>query len=331
MLNINNDVIDILLDKYKDHQIADKLYKYINKGGNGIVYKVDDMAIKIYVEYDMDTVLKEFYVMGILQELSGINRNIINIYNYYLSLSKPVLTMEYLDGDLQKWTNKMIHNKFNLDNDDIDKEWISMIFQVTYGMLFLNKLGILHNDAKPKNIMYNNNNRHISSEYKINGKTYTITSNFTFKIADFGGIMIVGSTLNDMTNDEIKRKIKNRSDLWELSRIFYRVLTDYAKIQYKMNTIMEYVNNDGDYYKYYSNEKNKIWSKMKKYPIHIKESYLLRSLIYYGLENNIIDIDSIINTYQLKFPSKKVLDLLSRLIDTSITDLPSYIYQHVKK
>jgi hypothetical protein len=325
---IDNTTIKILIDEYKDHTHNGMHYKYVGKGGEGVIYRCNNKIIKIYIRIDIKVVIKEFYVVGILQELNAINDNIINVYHYYLSLSNPVMIMSEMDGNLKDWCEIMIKNKNNEKNNEKELEilWLSMIFQVSYGFLFLNKLKILHSDAKPKNILYIKQNDNafgqgtIFNEYKNNGTKYRVPTNCLFKIADFGAVQIMGSSLNKMDDIEIQQKIDNRDDLKELSRIIYRILVDYAIKMYDISYIKEkYINNDNmDYTKYYNEETKHINTdiELKKLPSKIKESMLLRSLLYYGIENDIIDKHDIIKKNSLIMPSDTVIFILDRLIDS---------------
>ncbi len=313
---INNTLIKQLTKTRYDQIIENKQYKFIGKGGDGVIYSFDDIIIKIYTRFDMDLIFKEFYVVGLLQEVDSINLNIIIVYRYYLSLSNPVLLMEKMDGNLSTWSDAMIRNAYNMSNNELEISWLSMIFQVSYGFVFLNQLRVLHNDAKPKNVLFLKQNE-IYHNYQINNKTYKIPINNLFKIADFGAIQIIGSTLNKMSDMEIQQKIDNRSDLKELSRIIFRLMVDYAKKTYDIKTINPYIEKNDDFRKYRDVQIKEIEMNpgLKKLPQQQKNNYLLRSLLYYGLENKIIDQSDIIIKNRLIMPSDKVLRTLDALID----------------
>jgi hypothetical protein len=325
-IKIDDILIAKLLSKRADHTINNKKYQYIGKGGDGVIYRLNDRAIKIYLKYDINSIVKDFYVVGILQELKKINMNVIQIDNYYLSLSNPVMIMKYMTGDLSKWSTEMIQNKESLSDDELEKNWLSMIFQVSYGFRFLNKIGILHNDGKPKNIMYEktdivNYSKDKYKNYTINGKEYKIPINYIFKIADFGAVQLKGSSLNKLSDFEISSAIEKREDLRELSRIIFRLLVDFANRTYNLKDILRYVEKDNAYKIYYKEQKRDISEKLKTYSRKVKDRFLFRSLLYYGLENNVLDQSVIINKFSLIMPSKKVLKLLDSLIDPEISDL----------
>lgn len=322
-----NNIVDTLLKNYVDHDIDGVVFNYIGKGGEGIVYKFTDPidktqnVAKIYTTNDMNSIMKEFYVVGVLQELRYVNRNVVKVHDYYLSLKRPVLVMEMMDGTLSEWADEMLQNKNNLSIDQLNTLWLSMIFQVTYGILFLNRLNILHNDTKSKNILYRDHNKEQTSEYVIEGVKYMIPSRYQFKIADFGAIQIIGSSLNKLTDEEIKKQIQQRQDLYELSRLLYRVLVNYGKNYYGWDQINPLMNSNTRYKKYHDDEKRNIDKTLGHMPYKIKNNMLLRSMIYYGIENDIIDKEEIIKKYSLHMPSKRVWDILDKLVDLNVKNV----------
>jgi len=320
---IDNNIISKLLGSFTDHTINNEFYKYLGKGGDGVVYLFGKYVVKIYAKIIINYILKEFYVVGLLQELDAINKNIIHVYKYYLSLNNPVIIMEYMKGDLTEWCDDMVVNKYNLSKNELDLTWMSMIFQVTYGIMFINRLGILHSDATPKNILYNTSTSEKNSAkiYKVNNTGFRIPFNYVFKIADFGRIQILGSTLNEETTEEIKVKLKSRNDLYGLSRVLHRVLVNYGRNDYNWNKINSMVNSSEKFKQY----KNESYEKLKNQCAHLsqqtKNILLLRSLIYYAIENDVIDKNEIIEKYSLVWPSDNVLNTLDGLTNSNIENV----------
>ena len=324
---INNDVIKKLLSKYTTHTINDDIYYYVGKGGEGVVYKLDDKVIKIYTKVEMEMIIQEFYVFGLLQELEALNKNVVQMYKYYLSLSNPVIIMELMDGDLTKWCDMMVKNTDPsvkiLTDKEFDQQWLGMIFQVTYGLMFLNHLKILHTDTKAKNILYEKtaNFSTDTNEYKIANKIYDVPSMFQFKISDFGAIQIVGSGSNRMTDDEIISRIKKRTDLYELSRILYRVVVNYGINDYDWTNINEIIKSDISHREYYDNEKKHLDKELSHVPQKVRDKMLLRSMIYYSIENDIISKDEIIKKHSLRMPSNSINAVLDKLTDLDIKNV----------
>jgi serine/threonine protein kinase len=207
----------------------------------------------------------------------------------------------------------MINNKLKLSLEKLDEYWLSMIFQVSRGLLFLNSINVLHNDAKPKNILYNKTKTETFNTYFINNVKYKINTNFIFKIADFGKIQIKGSVHNDMTVHMLDEKLKHRDDLRELSRIIFRFLVNYGKKIYSIDNLMDYIKKNNKYKIYYDEQKEEISRNLTNYPDKIKNDFLYRSLLYYGIENNILDKKRIIQKFSLTLPSDKVMNILDSL------------------
>ena len=310
-MKINNLIIDILIKSKKDSIVDGKRYRYISKGGEGLIYEYDNKIIKIYVKYNINIVIKEFYVIGLFNELDiELNRNIITMDKYYLSTKNPVLIMEKMDGTLDEWINIIIKNN-KLTKVEVDNLWLSMIFQITYGTYVLNKLNILHNDMTTKNILYKINKKPVSKKYIINGISYDVPETYIFKIADFGKVQILYTSLNILSDREIKDRIDKHSDLYELSRIIYRIFVNYSS-----SFDFDIIESNAEFKKYRMFKKNEINEKMKNYPESIKNKMLNRSLIYYAIENDIIDKNEIIKKHSLILPSSKVIKILDSLIGT---------------
>ena len=310
---ISNLIIDVLIKSKKNSTVDGKTYKYITKGGEGLIYEYNNKIIKIYIKYDINIVIKEFYVIGLLNELDReLHKNIITMDKYYLSTINPVLIMERMDGTLQEWINIIIKNN-KLTQDEIDNLWMSMIFQVTYGVYVLNKLNIVHNDMIPKNILYKFNKDNVSEKYNIDGIIYEVPVTYIFKIADFGRVQILNTSLNILSNGEIKDKLDKRDDLYKLSRIIYRIFVNYSyDVDY--NKLNKLIDKNEEFKKYRTNKKNEF---MNNYQGSIKNKLFVRSLIYYAIENDIIDKNEIIKKHSLIMPSNKVIYILNNLIDTS--------------
>lgn len=325
---INDKIIKILLSEYVNHNIDGSSYKYLGKGVEGVAYELNGKVVKIYKNYDTDAIVKEFYIFGLLNELMDVN--VIRMYNYYLAYSNPVIIMELMDGDLTKWCTQMIKTKnTDISDDRYDELWLGMIFQVTYGILFLNRLKILHTDTKSRNILFkslsNNVNDKLYNKYVINGQTYSVPTNYEFQIADFGAAQIFGLSSNKLSNEQITEDIQNRTDLYPLSRTLYRIIILYGAKDYGWGEINSILKTNKEFREYQSKKKNEINIELKDMPQNTREKMssvlLRRSLIYYAIENNMIDSNEIIKKHDLRMPSKKVSDILDKLLDLTIQNV----------
>ncbi|AYV77588.1 MAG: serine/threonine protein kinase [Dasosvirus sp.] len=316
----NNKLLDRLARSDKDYNDTDNniLYRFLGKGGDGTVYLIsfegDERAVKIYKNAHLDQIIKEFYITGLLQEMDKVNFNIIKMYHYYLSFSRPVMVMEIMSGTLSDWTKTIINNKI-ISTSEIDMYWVSMIFQVTYSLMTINTYNILHNDAKPKNILFKNNKQNELREYILpNGKKYSVPVPYIFKISDFSKAQIIGSKLNNMTDQTIKTNILNRYDIYELSHILDRILVDYLILDYKLSDIQNMMDKQmQDVYR-------KMNDQFKSLPEKIRNRLLLRGMIYYLIDHQMINTQELIKKHNLIFPSKSVQELLRNL--HNVTDYP---------
>jgi serine/threonine protein kinase len=323
---ITNLIIRQLLSDYKTHTIDGNIYYYVGKGGDGVIYRLNDEIIKIYTKIEMNIIIKEFYIFGLLRELKAINKNVVHMDKYYLALSNPVIIMELMDGDLAKWCDMMVKNTDeyikNMTNDEFDTQWLGMIFQVTYGLMFLNRLNILHTDTKSKNILYKKSySETVNDDYTVNSITYTIPSTYKFKISDFGAIQIVGSSSNRLTDNEIIDRIKKRDDLYELSRILYRIIVNHGINDYTWLHISKIIDQDKKHKEYHDTQKEHIDKELSHFPQKIRDRMLLRSMIYYSIENDLIHKNEIIKKHSLRMPSSKVSDVLNKLTDPNIKNI----------
>lgn len=314
MTEITNNIIETLLSKYTNHTINNNVFIFIGKGGDGIIYKYDNKILKIYTRNQIDLVIRELYVLNLIKDLSKtslFNNNIIEICKYNLTLNNPIVFIPVMDGNLIDWCKNI--NNLVLNQDDIDKYWRSMIFQVTYGLCYVNGLNILHNDAKPKNILYKKNaSQNNNMIYEINDKQYSIDNNYIFYVADFGAVQILGSKQNKLSDNDIKHKLLHKSDLYELSKLIDRILVDYALNDYHFDALLKLDK---------SNQINHIRNQFKQdkglmnLPNKIKDNMMKRSLIYYLIENNIIDKKILASKHNFKLPSNKIMNILNKLIE----------------
>jgi serine/threonine protein kinase len=226
--------------------------------------------------------------------------------------------MELMDGDLNKLGNELIKNPDNLDDYTYDMVWASMIFQICYGIYYLNSLGILHNDAKPKNVLYEKKSGNDYLKYSINGKKYNVPTYYLFKIADFGAIQIIGSSLNKMNDDEIKDKINNKYDYYELSKLINRILVNYAIKVYSIASLDKLFHNDNDYIKYKKEEISKVEENTYLRNIPNKQQFILRGLLYYLIETKKLDLTETISKNNIKLPSKKIMTIFDNITNLKI-------------
>jgi citrate lyase alpha subunit len=124
-----------------------------------------------------------------------------------------------------------------------------------------------------------------------------------------------------MSYEAIQEGIKNRTDLYELSRILHRIIVNYGVNDYDWKSINEYLKKNKSYKEFHDQQKKSITEELSHMPQKIQDRMLLRSLIYHAIEHNIIDKMEIITKHSLRMPSDKVVSVLDRLTDLDVKNV----------
>jgi hypothetical protein len=208
----------------------------------------------------------------------------------------------------------ILSNKYNLSNDENNNEMKNMIYQISHGLILLNNNNIAHLDTKPKNILF----KYFPKMITLNYQTKLIKTRFLFKISDFGKSQInideYKSNDDELTEKEFEEYILDRKDLEELSKILERMIVN--KIQYNYDLKYFDTINDKKFKKYYYIEKKQINKTLKEYPKKIKLRFFKRSLLYYLIENKMLNMDKIKSEFAY-FPNKSIIDILNKLTDNN--------------
>lgn len=300
-----DDINNILL-KIKSNKL-----KPFAKGGDGYLYKVSLNNMNYVMKILKGNNIKEILVTEYVQKIY--NKNIIRLYDYFLStkdFDQNLMIIDEMDGNLEEFMKNILSNKYDLSDEDNDNEMKNMIYQITQGFLSLNKNQIAHLDSKPKNILY----KYFPSKITLNYNKRLVETHFLFKISDFGKSQVNDDELKSkddiLTEDEFNRYIKERKDLEELSKILERMIVN--KIQYDYDYDYFDKIKDNEFQKYYRNEKSNIKLQLKDYPEKIRRRFLKRSLLYYLLEFNMINMIEIKNKFNY-FPNNDVINILNKL------------------
>lgn len=134
---------------------------------------------------DNDNLYNNFNKISYLQDLSDENAE-----HFFLEMENcpiQMIFMEKLDGTIDKLCN----NIFN------ETEWFSYIFQLCFGLSYVQKkFKFFHNDLHTNNVMYKNTDIEYLY-YNINNKYYRIkTFNKIIKIIDFGRSIFTVDNIN---------------------------------------------------------------------------------------------------------------------------------------
>ncbi len=296
-----------LFNSKKDITINNITYEYVGKGGQGVVFKINEFAIKIIPKEKYQD--KEYkiglYLNGLL---NGISINFIKVYDKIETDNYVIIKMDYVNGKFVNWMYKK-HD---------DKEYINMILQILINLRILQlKINLYHRDMKPKNILYKDLDTNVNFTYELNNKKYTINTNIIFYITDFG------HSISDITDDNItnNKYITHDSDLYELSMLAQRIKVDKILNIYKLDDLIKIASKNEHFKGYYENEKKKIDEKMNTYPEFIKQKHLTRNISYFILENNLLNVDI------TDIMSENIQNILNSLLDDDIDKIIDKIYE----
>jgi len=200
----------------------------LGKGGMGRVYKAldkeinEEVAIKLLkpeIASDETTVERFRNELKFARKIS--HKNVCRMYHIAKEEGTPYITMEYVPGEDLK---SLVKRKGKL----ADEEAISIAKQVCKGLVEAHRLGVVHRDLKPQNIM--------------------IDKEGDAKIMDFGiarsveapGVTVTGMMIG--TPDYISpeqaegEEADQRSDIYALGVILYEMVT--GSVPFKGDTAL---------------------------------------------------------------------------------------------
>jgi len=192
-----------------------EIFSELGKGAMGMVYRARDMrlgrlvALKTMLEgVDKDEdLVKRFNIEA--QAAAQLNHeNIITVYDLGEEGDIYYIAMEYLEGEDLKAV--LLKKKLSLP------EKLNIILQICSGLEYAHKMGVVHRDVKPANVM-------ILGTGKIKLMDFGIAHMASSDMTRTG--MIIG-TPDYMSPEQVMgRKIDNRSDIFSTGVIFYEMMT----------------------------------------------------------------------------------------------------------
>ena len=291
----NNNLINLSECKKKIYDRSNNVF--LGKGGQGTVYKIESptcggCVLKVYHnKTENKQIYREINILDRVKKI--IDDNICPNFLYYYDFFKISennnikmnILMEYADGDLEKWVRENHNNT----------EWTSMIFQFVCGVHVIQKyLKGFHSDLKPKNIFFIKINKSENEffEYIINTKSYYLpNTGYLFLLADYGHFQSLFFDDNDMSQDDIQSAIRENQDFDFMRDFLKRIQVTNLLKKYNLEKLNEKFKNNLKYQTYYKKELNIINKEMKKYPKQVKDKFMNRNLLYFCLEENLINYD----------------------------------------
>ncbi len=194
-----------------------QIIEELGKGGMGKVYKVFDqeiqakMALKLIkpeVSADKNTIDRFRNELKIARDIS--HKNICRMYDLGREAGNYFITMEYVSGeDLKSFIRR--------SRQLVVGTAIFIAKQVCEGLAEAHRLGVVHRDLKPGNIM-------IDKEGNAKIMDFGIARSISVKGITGAGVMI--GTPEYMSPEQVEGKdIDQRSDIYSLGIILYEMLT----------------------------------------------------------------------------------------------------------
>jgi len=194
-----------------------QIIEELGKGGMGKVYKVFDqevqakMALKLIkpaVSADKNTIDRFRNELKIARDIS--HKNICRMYDLGREAGNYFITMEYVSGeDLKSFIRR--------SRQLVVGTAIFIAKQVCEGLAEAHRLGVVHRDLKPGNIM-------IDKEGNAKIMDFGIARSISVKGITGAGVMI--GTPEYMSPEQVEGKeVDQRSDIYSLGIILYEMLT----------------------------------------------------------------------------------------------------------
>lgn len=307
-MDLTEKLTDKIIVKLYSHKKSIEDFIYLGKGGSGVVYKYKDQVIKIIPKEKFNE--SEYKLSEYFNSLldKNLTINFLRVYNLFEFEKYKIIEMELADGDLYDW----------IKQKNSDDKWFEMILQILISLRILQlEINFYHRDLKPKNILFKKLDRIQEFIYRLNNKEYKIKFDTIFYLTDFT------HSKSNITENKNEDYVNVDSDLFELENLPKRLKVDIIINKYNFNEIIEIGKKSRlseNFNSYYKSQIKDVNNKLKKYPQHIKEKFIKRSLIYYLLENNLLSIE-------LDVMSDNICIILSELTMLDLDEKIDEIYQ----
>ena len=194
-----------------------EIKELLGAGGMGEVYKAQDTELKESValkllrpEIASDAKILDRFRNELRLARKITHENVCRMHELMVDEGTPFITMEYVDGENLK---SFIRRSEFLNKEDI----LSFARQIAEGLVRAHKLGVIHRDLKPQNIM-------VLKDRGIKIMDFGIARSLEARGVTEAG-MIIG-TLEYMSPEQAEgRDTDQRSDIYSLGIILYEMAT----------------------------------------------------------------------------------------------------------
>jgi serine/threonine protein kinase/tetratricopeptide (TPR) repeat protein len=194
-----------------------KIIEELGKGGMGKVYKAQDtdlkekVAIKLLkpeIAADKKTIERFRNELKFARKIR--HKNVCQMFDLNKEKGAHYITMEYVDG-------KDLKSMIRMMGQSSSGKTISIAKQVCDGLVEAHKLGVVHRDLKPQNIM-------VDEEGNARIMDFGIARSIKEKGITAAGVMI--GTPEYMSPEQVEGKeVDQRSDIYSLGVILYEMVT----------------------------------------------------------------------------------------------------------